>query len=403
MYLFLLKTFRYLLFYLMMGIYLVYAALGMRMSSFPIDYPYGRDDTFLPPSLRRRFHKIIGPRIRTGNNQHGMEHMRIVVKDIHRYCLDHRHIVEPQPLPVLFPFQRTEDRKRLRDMVQNKHPFVIRGGSWKTIREMRIAHLFSKYGNTTVMFDTDQSTFKGKLQDMQEHGAYLSNSTSFMKKHPEIVHPDDIQVLEELSGLSSSIRQIFLSLRPNNGTRIHAAFSHNFFFMVEGRKKWTFWHPDYLCLLYPAFPASGIFMGSYTGVRDLDTDNIDNFPLMRYAPRLEIELQEGDVLFNPGPWWHAIRNLTPHTLGYATRWIYPHEYFPSPNLLQYYQITNPMIQRISGTIYANTGGLRFDVDENMTSEMADDGLALIEILNHEDVSAILNNKNRHKEWHLSLS
>jgi hypothetical protein len=305
-------------------------------------------------------------------------------------------------LTVLYPFANAEDATKMKEFVKNKYPFVIRGGNWKTNKtNTNIASLIEKYGDTTVLFDKNGESFSGELKDILTHKAYLSNSTSFMKKHPEILHPEDMNTIKQMTEMNPTIAQMFMSLVPNNGTPMHSAFSHNFFFMIEGRKKWTFWHPDYLCLVYPYFPENGIYFGSYTGIRDLTDANIPKqFRLLQYAPSYEIVLEEGVVLFNPGPWWHAIKNMSETTLAFATRWVY-NEIFPSPNQLQYCQITNPNIYKIFREIYRNTGELKFDVDENYKGEIRPTSISLIEILNHDSLKILLN-KNRFYEWHESF-
>lgn len=251
------------------------------------------------------------------------------------------------------------------------------------------------------MFDKDNEIFSGKLQDIYTHKAYLSNSTSFMKKHPEILDQSDLNSLSQMTGLNHTISQIFLSLVSGNGTPMHSAFSHNFFFMIEGRKKWTFWHPDYLCMVYPYFPENGIYFGSYSGIRDLTDENISKqYRLLQYAPSYEIILEEGDVLFNPGPWWHAIKNVTNTSLAIATRWVY-NDIFQSPNQLQYCQLANPTIYKVFKEIYNNTGSFKFDIDENYSGELTSVSFSLIEIMNHDSLM-VLKNKDRFYNWHESF-
>jgi hypothetical protein len=56
-------------------------------------------------------------------------------------------------------------------------------------------------------------------------------------------------------------------------------------------------------MVYPYFPENGIYFGSYSGIRDLTDENIPTkYKLLQYVPSYEIILEEGDVLFNPGPW-----------------------------------------------------------------------------------------------------
>jgi hypothetical protein len=51
-----------------------------------------------------------------------------------------------------------------------------------------------------------------------------------------------------------------------------------------------------------------------------DTYNKEAFPLFEYCPVYHATVGPGDVLFNPPWWWHAIKNVTPTSVGVATRW-----------------------------------------------------------------------------------
>lgn len=384
-------------------IYKIYSLFGYyaRNNKYPIDYPYDRED-IIPENYMKEFNSICYNRQITGNNQYKMLEMKELVKNIESYCIKNLTKQTPRPLVVLYPYQNKDDMKKMKFYIKNKFPFVIRGGNWKTnIQNTNIDTIIDKYGDTTVMFDQNNHMFRDNLKSIRDHKAYLSNSTSFMKKHPEIVNPEDIKKLQTSSGLSPTISQMFLSLVSGNGTPMHSAFSDNFFFMIEGRKKWTFWHPDYLCLTYPHFPDNGVYFGSLSGIRD-STDPIiaKHFRLLQYAPSYEITLEEGDVLFNPGPWWHAIKNMSYRSLAIATRWVY-NDIFPSVNQLQYCQIQNPKLYNIIKNIYINTGDFKMDVDENYSGELNEESISLVEILNHSTLKA-LNSKFRFHEWHESF-
>lgn len=392
------RTIRY---ELMIAYYKIYSLYGKKAwnNKYPIDYPYQRID-LIPTNYMLEFNHICYYRQITGNNRYKMKKMKSLVKNIESYCKANLEKQAPKQLTVLYPFTSKKDAKRMKIFIKNKYPFVIRGGNWKT-SQVTIQSLIQKYGDTTVMFDKNNETFLGEFKDILVHKAYLSNSTSFMKKHPEILHQDDINILTKMTRMKHSISQIFLSLVPNNGTPMHSAFSHNFFFMIQGNKKWTLWHPDYLCLMYPYFPKNGIYFGSYTGIRDLtDTSISKHYPLLQYAPSYEIILQQGDILFNPGPWWHAIKNISLNSLAISTRWEYK-DILPSCNQLQYCQILNPNIHKIFRKIYKNTGKFNFDVDENYQDNTELSSTSLIEKLNHDSLKR-LTDTNRHQDWHGDL-
>ncbi len=123
--------------------------------------------------------------------------------------------------------------------------------------------------------------------------------------------------LEEYSKMKSSFAQFFLG-RKGTGAPLHYALAWNFFYMVDGVKKWYFIDPSDWYLAYPKFlsgAGSGYFYGLYP-----DEYKKDFVPAMKYCPYYVAELQPGDVLLNPAYWGHGVRNLSEKSVGIATRW-----------------------------------------------------------------------------------
>jgi hypothetical protein len=88
--------------------------------------------------------------------------------------------------------------------------------------------------------------------------------------------------------------------------------------MIEGRKKWTFVDPALTWMIYPSISVSAVAFSSL--VLFPDTADLSTYKLYKYCPRYSVELNPGDVLFNPPWWWHAVDNLTPTSVAVATRW-----------------------------------------------------------------------------------
>ncbi len=117
--------------------------------------------------------------------------------------------------------------------------------------------------------------------------------------------------------MKASFAQIFVG-RKGTGAPMHNAYAWNFFYMVDGMKKWYFVEPDFFYLAYPKFIAgatSGWFFNLYP-----DVVREDITPAMKYCPYFVAELKPGDVLLNPAYWGHGIRNTTDKSVGIASRW-----------------------------------------------------------------------------------
>ena len=119
--------------------------------------------------------------------------------------------------------------------------------------------------------------------------------------------------------------QMFLSIFPASGVTYHCANYGNLFFMVKGRKKWTFVDSAHSFFLYPTFPT--VMRNSISRItwhtlhNEKGTEALNkHFPLFRYAPKYVYTLQPGDMLYNPAWNWHLVENLDDESIGVASRW-----------------------------------------------------------------------------------
>ena len=123
--------------------------------------------------------------------------------------------------------------------------------------------------------------------------------------------------------------------------------------MIQGQKKWTFFNPNQLALLYPDFQKSGIYMTSQTRFINMDTDmnNIFNkFPLMKYVERYEVDLEERDILYNPMSWFHSVYNKTDISVACSTRWAKSID-LPDIYMLRYSNMINSELRNYVKDIY----------------------------------------------------
>lgn len=160
--------------------------------------------------------------------------------------------------------------------------------------------------------------------------------------------------------------QIFMSSkRAGTGTSYHCANFNNLFFMIQGRKKWTFVDPNYEFLMYPMFNAKSMDVASFLTTVALSnaTTMQDSFPLYQLAPKMTITLQPGDILMNP-PWnWHMVENLDGDSIGVATRW------FLSSN--QFYQNSvHSTLQFFSSYMWNIYYGKMLNLERNVTAHSA---------------------------------
>ena len=150
--------------------------------------------------------------------------------------------------------------------------------------------------------------------------------------------------------------------------------------MIQGEKKWTFFNPNQLALIYPSFSKKGIYMTSESRFLNMDTDInrlTYEFPLIKYAERYEVELKEGDILYNPKSWFHSVYNKTDISVACSTRWSNSYNSIPDRYMLRYGHMINKELRNYVKDIYIKTGVLgisQIDEHKHMIGENNPDAI-----------------------------
>jgi len=176
-----------------------------------------------------------------------------------------------------------------------------------------------KYGNAEVFLTkpgVDDS--HGKLKEVNNPEVYLHNSESLFRQHPKLLEKLNFGYLEDHIEKKVAFTQLFMG-RKKTRAPMHNACFWNFFYMLDGKKKWSFVDPNYSVFAYPYY-----LMGRASGFTHCpDPNDYDKktYPLFEYCPVYEVTLEPGDLLALPPWWWHAVENLTERSVGVATRWF----------------------------------------------------------------------------------
>mmetsp|Transcript_14105 Transcript_14105/g.24841 ORF Transcript_14105/g.24841 Transcript_14105/m.24841 type:complete len:426 (-) Transcript_14105:500-1777(-) len=200
------------------------------------------------------------------------------------------------------------------------HPVVLRGFMKDTelLKKLSWDTVLSKYGEEEVYLTTRQiDGTPGKLKEVNNPKVYLHNSEKLFNKFPEIRDLFQYERLEPYLHMKTGYEQLFVG-REGTGTPFHNAANWNMFYMIDGQKDWFFVDPYDTFLGYPVCllgRAAGVLMCLWP-----DNFNREAFPLFDYCPVYHTRLNAGDVLFNPPWWWHSIKNVTPTSVGVASRW-----------------------------------------------------------------------------------
>lgn len=248
-------------------------------------------------------------------------------------------ILEPQSLPVYNANNLNIDQV-YKDSDGFRKPFIIRGliKNHKCCKEWNLDYFEEHYGDLEIPIVKDGTEilnskdrfhtvknietvpFKDHIQKMKNgEKSYINNSSLIFYKRPEIIKDIEYERIEKLfdNKVSSRVKHLFFGPK-NTGSALHCAFTCNMFFNIYGRKKWVFVDPEYSRELKAVPSIDGVFAVSPLDAFDESSEN----QLLR-IPRYEYILEPGDMLFNAGWWWHAVKNVSDYTIAVANRTSMP--------------------------------------------------------------------------------
>jgi len=223
------------------------------------------------------------------------------------------------PIPE-FDWKTKKPEEFYKIFVQKPHPVVLRGfmKDTKLLKELSWDQVLKKYGEEDVyLTKRELDGYPGKLKEVNNPNVYLHNSEKLFSKYPEIRNLCQYERLEPFLKMKVGYEQIFVG-REGTGSPFHHASVYNMFYQVDGSKKWWFIDPYDTFLGYPLSifgRAAGFLMCLWPYEY-----NEKAFPLFQYCPVYATTLEPGDVLFNPPWWWHSIKNVSPTSIGIASRW-----------------------------------------------------------------------------------
>mgnify|MGYP002632757389 CR=1 FL=1 len=155
---------------------------------------------------------------------------------------------------------------------------------------------------------------------------FFANSQELFDRHPDLGESLNLseiaRCLEPGPGrapLTQQSQQFFVSTGPAATSAIHHGKNANFFFNVQGTKRWTLTHPEFsfmMCAWIRPFDAVCAF-------KFLDEFSKSWVPTLRYLPHYQVNIEPGDILYNPYYWWHTVESLSSENLGVSTRWVGP--------------------------------------------------------------------------------
>lgn len=363
----------------------------------------------MPLEFYADFNQAIFQRIPTGDNTLNKEKVIQICDRNLEWLKRNRKINEAKQLEV-FHVNQPDFKEKVLFYLKNDYPFVMRGIDLTCFQTMRFDNLLKTAGNNKVYMSPSSEescpdNIFTELKNINENKCYITNSTNLFYHYEHLLPDSDMNIIKGIIDgyMNNDSKQLFCGITKGSGTALHAAYTNNFFLMIQGEKKWTFFHPNQLAFLYPSFQKKGIYMASESRFMDMDTFTMmDKFPLMKYVDRYEIELEERDILYNPMSWFHSVYNKTEVSVACSTRWSKPLT-IPDSHLLRYGHMINPELRSYVKDIYINTGVLgisQIDEHKHMIGENDPDAIPYWDKYTN-DSHKLCKNEDCSFHWHKS--
>lgn len=257
----------------------------------------------------KRLETIFYERIKKGNDYCKKEYIDILNK-----IKQNKNKIETMTLDVL----NESNYYKLQDFIKERKPVVLKN-YFKNIHSIYSSeNIINTHGDVDVVLTGENGTNLDKLKKIKTNTKLYAQNCSKLTLIDKSYN-DNLPLKElKASKWQFTSSQLFISLQRGTGIPYHCAHDDNFFFMLEGKKRWTFIDPAYTFLINPYITKCRNYFMSLIGSNTLHSD--ENSPLYNYIPKYEYILEKGDLLYNPSFWWHSIDNHTETTVGMSTRW-----------------------------------------------------------------------------------
>ncbi|HEX5079775.1 MAG TPA: cupin-like domain-containing protein [Geminicoccaceae bacterium] len=268
-----------------------------------------------------------------------------IYQRIHRR-LQARGVATGQVRPLAeYRMDEITPRRFYREHVRRGVPCVLRGFVPASDR-WHFAQLAERFPNAIgqVMEKRTKRVFSTTLRAIFEDGRreYIAEQ-ALLDQNPALKDYFEVErsnAYFPVLGRSSKPILSFLIIGLGSGlnANFHCEESVNWYLAVSGAKRWTLVEAEYSWLLYPAARGTGLRrFSAFLADEEGEPRDKAAYPLAAYAPRYEVVLRPGDVLYFPAWMWHKTVNLDDEGLGvtcrYAPTTVMSNRYFRALQLL----------------------------------------------------------------------
>lgn len=168
--------------------------------------------------------------------------------------------------------------------------------------EMEIGNVLNK---ETQLEEKDVKKYLEKVRDKgmeeSEDKTYLTAYQIFAD-FPELLDDVDFSYLNKVT--ADDVPAVWIGPKGTI-TGLHADDHNNMLAQIVGRKLMIVASPKFKNQVYPS---SKFDYGAMLSQVDINNYDEDKFPEFRDIEFLRVDLEPGDVLFNPKDWWHYVKS-----------------------------------------------------------------------------------------------
>ena len=261
-----------------------------------------------------------------------------------------RGLFKDTPAVATWGDNSTDKINRLNEIIGKYEIPVVQNGTYGSTQSEK-KNLFFQDAYNQILQDTTSDKYLFFPLLSREHASYEDKHENLMKDVQRLMI-EDLQIDKKIwPGFGTSIHNNYYGAQfvigrgqakdnaeqlKTTGTGWHCAIGSNYFVQVVGRKRWYFLDPKYTPYMSPV---RGGIVHVVTADRFI-SEYHDNLPL-RY-----IDLEPGDLLFNPAWEWHTIQNYEGVSIGVPIREFTLSQSFWNNNLLTSLVVWNKLLLRL---------------------------------------------------------
>jgi len=203
-------------------------------------------------------------------------------------------------------------------------PVVFRGAAknWGCVQKWDLDYFQLGYGEKDILLvnangltsrenhsNYEFLTVRDLINNIKTGGKKYLRFSPLLENNPELVKDLDMDWLKSMQGEKTFACTYYMFMGGSHQkTLLHTDQPCNLYVQIFGEKKWTLFSPKDSMLMYPEISNTAYIKSPI----DIENTSINQaeYPLFKYANKMEIILKPGDVLYVPPHIWHHVENLT---------------------------------------------------------------------------------------------